>query len=69
MQKIYWKTYDPEIAAIIMEGWYTAPSGEKSHLNTKDIIAGAVCYKDELPIQKVANVEGGILLRWRKMTA
>lgn len=72
----YWKTYNPEIAerkrrnmvvfeettAIINKGWYAAPSGEKRLLNMEDMIAGAVCYKEELPVQNVADVKGGTVI-------
>lgn len=72
----YWKTYDPEIAerkrrnmvifeettAIIKKGWYYAPSGEMKLLNMEEMVAGSVCYKEELPVQKVAVVKGGTVI-------
>lgn len=65
--------FDPEIARrkalnaaifkdttkIIREGGYTAPSGKRVTLSMDRMIADAVCYHEELPVQQVPVVDGG----------
>ena len=67
------RPYDPEIAktkqhnarvfrettAIIRDGQYTSPSGQRIGLDMQRMIDGGECYHQELPRVEAPKVEGG----------